>query len=345
MREQKNKKKNFFLKKIIIQIIRKLGFEVVDQQNYSLLGSNQNLHESHSTPGAKSLVIPMGSIDIKKKITNLLIIFRSCTSTNIMDQSKQRLFEHEKKEYTFRSLNSILKSVNAAQKKFTNTNFKIFITDSGSPKKDLDYIEKILNFYKEISSELMIINYEGFLEKINNKNYSKSKLSNMSNFYNSLELSKELGEDLIYFVEDDYIHKEIAIEEMLFSYEKFATILNDELVLLPADYPYLYSKRENTQILIGNQRHWRKVNESLVTFLTSKKIIDEYWTQLIQMASNWSDPWEQTLHKIYENKNCFSPIPSLSMHCANINSVFGIPPNYNWKENWDESLIEIDRTN
>ena len=59
------------------------------------------------------------------------------------------------------------------------------------------------------------------------------------------------------------------------------------------------------------------------------------------MASHWSDPWEQTLHQIYKNKNCFSPIPSLSMHCANINSIFGIPPNYNWKENWDENEINL----
>jgi len=344
MKQQKINTKNNFLKKIIIKLIRKLGFEIVDQQNYSLLGSIGELHESHSSPGNKSIVIPLGSINIEKKITDLLIIFRSCTAVNIMDQNKQRLFECEKKEYTFRSLNSILKSIQKAKKKFTNTNFKIIVTDGGSFEKDLDYIKKILNIYKNIPSELIKLNFDDFQKKING-NYSKSKFSNMSNFYKSLELSKEHGYDLIYFVEDDYVHKEIAIEEMLFSYERFSTILKEELILLPADYPYLYSKKENTQILVGNQRHWRKVDESLVTFMTSKKIISEYWDQLIQMASHWSDPWEQTLHQIYKNKNCFSPIPSLSMHCANINSVFGIPPNYNWKENWDENEVNLEDLN
>lgn len=332
--------KNNFLKKIIIKIIRKFGFEIVDQQNYTLLSSAENLHKSHSAPGNKSIVIPIGSIDIKRKITDLLIIFRSCTATNIMDQNKQRLFEYDKKEYTFRSLNSIFKSVIKAKKKFTDANFKILVTDGGSFEGDLNYIKKILNFYKEIPSELIKVSKDEFQNKIIG-NYSKSKISNMCNFYKSLELSKDQGNDLIYFVEDDYIHKDIAIEEMLFTYEKFSTIFNDELILLPADYPYLYFKRENTQILIGNQRHWRKVDESLVSFITSKKIIREYWGQLIKMASHWSDPWEQTLHQIYKNKNCFSPIPSLSMHCANINSIFGIPPNYNWKENWDENEINL----
>ena len=338
MKKIQNNKINFF-KKIVIKLIRKLGFEVIDQQNY-LLNNDTKLDKSHSLPGEKSIVIPLGSIKIKKKITDLIVIFRSCTSTNIMDQNKKRIFEFKKNEYTFRSLNSILKSIKKAKKKFIDTNFSIYVTDGGSSKEDLIYIKKILNIYPEIHSKLIIVNQNNFKNKIVG-NYSPAKFSNMSNFYHSLELSKNTAKDLVYFVEDDYVHEELAIEEMLLSYEKFYTIFNEEVILLPADYPYLYSKNENTQIIFGNQRHWRKVNESLVTFLTSSKIVNEYWTELIKMASEWTDPWEKTLHEIYTKKNCLSPIPSLSMHCANSNSIFGIPPNYNWGKNWDENKIEI----
>ena len=45
-----------------------------------------------------------------------------------------------------------------------------------------------------------------------------------------------------------------------------------------------------------------KSNESLVTFMTSLKIINEYWPELIKMASEWTDPWEETLHEIYKKK-------------------------------------------
>ena len=55
------------------------------------------------------------------------------------------------------------------------------------------------------------------------------------------------------------------------------------------------------------------------------------------MATNRSNPFEKNLHEIYEKEKCFSPIPSLSLHCTNINSVFGISPNLDIKKLWDEN--------
>ena len=49
------------------------------------------------------------------------------------------------------------------------------------------------------------------------------------------------------------------------------------------------------------------------------------------------DPFEKNLHEIYEKEICLSPIPSLSVHCANINSVYGISPNINLRKLWDEN--------
>tara|TARA_B110000285_G_scaffold206091_1_gene244363 strand:+ start:5339 stop:6361 length:1023 start_codon:yes stop_codon:yes gene_type:complete len=340
MKEQINTIHKSFLKKLIIKIIRKLGFEIVDQQNYVLISNDKRLDKTHSIPGKRSLVVPFGTLKITKKISDLKIIFRSCTATNIMDQNKQRIFGCQKNEYTFRSLNSILKSIKKAKNVFTKTQFSISVTDGGSSEEDLLIIKKILNLYPDINSEIIIVNNENFKDKIIGE-YSKAKFSNMANFFTSLNIAKKNCEDMIYFVEDDYVHKEIAIEEMLLSYEKFYTILEDDLFLLPADYPYLYAKNDNTNILYGENRHWRHVDESLVTFMTSKKIILDNWNDLVGMASKWSDPWEKVLHNIYKRKKCFSPIPSLSMHCANINSVFGLPPNYNWKKNWDENKIEL----
>ena len=43
------------------------------------------------------------------------------------------------------------------------------------------------------------------------------------------------------------------------------------------------------------------------------------------------------LHDIYKSIPCLSPIPSLAIHCANINSVYGLSPNFPWKEIWDEN--------
>ena len=48
-------------------------------------------------------------------------------------------------------------------------------------------------------------------------------------------------------------------------------------------------------------------------------------------------PFEEPLHKIYEKEYCLSPIPSLVMHCTNVNSIFGLSPIQNWKKIWEEN--------
>ena len=114
---------------------------------------------------------------------------------------------------------------------------------------------------------------------------------------------------------------------MISAYEKISSEQNKELIICPADYPYLYKKTDNSTSLIGENIHWRTVKESLLTFMTSKKMVAKHFEKLIDMATNESNPFEKNLHKIYEKERCVSPIPSLSIHCANINSAFGLSPN------------------
>ena len=51
----------------------------------------------------------------------------------------------------------------------------------------------------------------------------------MASILTSFNIAKEKSNDLVYFVEDDYIHKKEAIIEMISSYEKIATELDREL--------------------------------------------------------------------------------------------------------------------
>ena len=327
--------KTGFFKRIFIKICRLLGYEIIDQSKYEVPTLDKKLGDSISVPGKKSIAIPLGEIKITRKINSLKIIFRSCTSELIMDQNKKRLFEKDKNEYTFRSLNSLLVSISHAKKNFRDMRCQIIVTDTNSKKEDLNQITNILSKYS-INNQLIEINLDEYKQKITG-NYTPAKFANMANLYTSIKIAKEESNDLIYFVEDDYVHKKESIAEMLFSFEKFSTIFEKDVFLLPADYPYLYSKNYNTNVFIGHKKHWRLVEESLVTFLTSRENVVNNLKNLMQMATKWEDPWEKPLHEIYKKTPCLSPIPSLSMHCANINSVYGLPPNVNWKEIWDEN--------
>ena len=67
---------------------------------------------------------------------------------------------------------------------------------------------------------------------------------------------------------------------MIYTYERISSQINRELILCPTDYPYLYTKADSTNIFLGSNRHWRKIDETLCTFLTSKKILEKYCEKL-----------------------------------------------------------------
>ncbi|MDA7828997.1 glycosyltransferase family 2 protein [bacterium] len=337
MKKIENNKKSNFLKKLFIKLCRLLGFEIIDQSNFSSPTLGKGLDETLSIQGKKSITIPLGQIDIKKRVKSLKILLRTCTSELIMDQNKRRIFDKEKNQYTFKTLITIIKSINYASKNFKNISFELIVTDTNSNEDDIKKIKEILS-KSNINHKFISISLEDFKDKIT-PGYSKAKFSNMANFYNSLLIAKNEKADLIYFVEDDYLHTQGAITEMIYSYEKFYSVFSSEVILLPADYPYLYSKDDNTKIYLGEKVHWRLVSESLVTFMTSKDLVDKYFNDLERMGIEWVDPWEKPLHKIYETNHCLSPIPSLAVHCANINSVFGISPFIDLKNLWEDTKL------
>ena len=335
MKKIKIRNKTNLFKKIFIKICRILGFEIIDQSNFRSPTLGKNLNDTLSIQGKKSITIPLGQIEIKKKVRSLKIIVRTCTSELIMDQNKRRIFDFEKNEYTFRTLRSLIKATNKAKEEFKNINLKLIVTDTNSPEKDLQIIKEILKGSR-IENKIISINLNEYRKKIKN-GYSEAKFSNMANFYNSLLIAKNEEADLIYFVEDDYLHSVNSIVEMIFSYEKFYSLFSQDVILLPSDYPYLYTKDENTKVYLGEKNHWRLVSESLVTFMTSKTLIDKHFLELEKMGKEWTDPWELPLHNIYKFYPCLSPIPSLAIHCANINSIFGISPFVNLKKIWDDN--------
>ena len=180
--------------------------------------------------------------------------------------------------------------------------------------------------------------YQKEINKINEegKEVAQNQISNMSNIHQSLNIAKNC-EDLVYFVEDDYLHELDSIEEMIFTYERVSTQINKELIICPADYPYLYSNLQNTNIFLGNKYHWRRIEETLCTFLTSKDLVNKYWDDFTSACKTEHYPFEKPFHNIYKKELCISPIPSLATHFTNINSAYGLSPFINYKKLWDEN--------
>ncbi len=329
-------KKNIF-KKLFIKISKILGYEIIDQTEFISPTLEKKLNDDLSTINNKSIVLPLGEVKITRKIKSVLIILRINTEIEIWDQNKKRLFELPKIEYTLRSLNSLIKSINFSKIKYPNINFKAIIVEDNSKKKNISKINELIA-KNNFDIDIINLNHADH-NSIIKKQKSEQTFSNLSSLLKCYEIAKEQSEDLVFFVEDDYLHFEPMMEEMIASYERIGSQLKKELFICPADYPYLYMNSRKTNILIGNKRHWRTVDRTLCTFMTSKIIIDKYWNNFYNTCLDRNDPFEKYLNEIYKIEFCISPLKSLSVHMTNINSSYGLSPFIDYKKIWDENSV------
>ena len=327
--------KKSIIKKIFIRLSKILGYEIIDQNEFYSPTLEKNLNEDLSTINQKSIVLPLGEVSISRKVNSILIILRANTKIDIWDQNKKRIFEKPKVEYTSKSISSLIKSIIYCKTKYPNIKIKTLIVDDDSDEKTLIHIKKTIN-----SSELdmEIINFDkGDYDNIINKQKNLQTFGNLSSLLHSFELGKKMGKDLVFFLEDDYIHFEPMLEEMIASYERISSQTKKELFMCPADYPYLYMNNEKSNILIGNKRHWRTIDKTLCTFMTSIELINKYWDNFYSTCLDRNEPFEKYLNEIYKKELCISPLKSLSVHMTNVNSNYGLSPFINYKKLWDEN--------
>ena len=218
MKNIKNSNRSGLFKKLFIKISRKLGYEIIDQNNFEIVTTNKKINEHLSSLGNKSINLPLGEVNITRKVKALDIIIRTCASVNMLTQNKSRLFEKDKIEYTVRTIKSLLISSKDPELKQLKINFKVI--DHNSTSENISIID---NTFKKFNKEYLLINLDvsKFLNKIKETNdrgekVTKNQISNMANIHQSLLESKKCA-GLIYFVEDDYLHKKESLKEMIFS--------------------------------------------------------------------------------------------------------------------------------
>ena len=319
------------MKKIFIKLARLLGYEIIDQNNFVSPSLEKELNDQLSVINQKSIILPLGNVKITKKVKSLLIVLRMNTVVEIWDQKKKRLFEQPKIEYSIRSINSLIKAITVCRNKYPVIKIKTIIVDDQSKKDNLDKIRKLI---QDQNIEIIPLDHEKY-KSIIKKQEKTETFSNLASLLQSFEIGKNQSDDLIFFIEDDYIHSETMLDEMISSYERIASQVKKDIIMCPADYPYLYMNNEKTNILIGSNRHWRTINKTLCTFMLSKNLLSKYWENFYKTCLDRHDPFEKYINEIYENEVCISPIKSLSLHLTNVNSSYGLSPFLDYKKLWE----------
>ena len=329
--------KKSILSKLFIKICKIVGYEIIDQNYFVSPTLDKELNKDLSILNNKSIVLPLGEVKISRKVNSLLILFRTNSNVEIWDQNKKRLFEEPKIEYTLRSLNSLVKSIKFCKEKYSSLRIKLIVIDDKSTEEN---INKIKDLIKNNNLEFSIINldHEKY-KKIINQQKNSQTFSNLASLLCCYETAKESSEDLVFFVEDDYLHFLPMMEEMIASYERISSQINKDIFMCPSDYPFFYMNNEKTNVLIGNKRHWRTINQTLCTFMTSKNLINKYWDNFYKNCLDRHDPFEKYINEIFEKELCISPMKSLSVHITNINSSYGLSPFIDYKKIWDENDV------
>ena len=312
-----------------------MGYEIIDQNNFTSPTLDKELNKDLSILNDKSIVLPLGEVKISRKVESILVLFRTNSNIEIWDQNKKRLFELSKIEYTLRSLKSLLKSINFCKEKYSNIKIKIIIIDDNTNESNLSKIKNLIS-KNNLNIVFKKVDHEKY-KKIIKEQKNEQTYSNLASLLCCYESAKENTDDLVFFVEDDYLHFEPMMEEMIASYERISSQINKDIFMCPADYPYLYMNNEKTNVLIGNKRHWRTVSETLCTFMTSKKFLEKYWDNFYKTCLDRHDPFEKYINEIYKSEICVSPLKSLSVHFTNVNSSYGLSPFIDYKKLWTEN--------
>jgi len=327
--------KKSIIKKLFIKLSKIMGYEIIDQNDFTSPTLDKELNQDLSILNDKSIVLPLGEVKISRKITSMLILFRTNSNVEIWDQNKKRLFEEPKVEYTLRSLNSLIKSIKFSKRKYPSIKINLIIVDDNSKDENLNKI-KNLTKNTDLKIDIKNLNHDKY-KKFIKKQKNEQTFSNLASLLCCFEIAKENTEDLVFFVEDDYLHFEPMMEEMIASYERISSQISKDIFMCPSDYPYLYMNNQKTNVLIGNKRHWRTINKTLCTFMTCKHFIEKYWDNFYKNCLDRHDPFEKYINEVYQNEICISPLKSLSVHFTNVNSSYGLSPFIDYKKLWKES--------
>jgi hypothetical protein len=141
--------------------------------------------------------------------------------------------------------------------------------------------------------------------------------SDLNSFVTTLQIAKTnecSEEDIIYLLENDYLHQYDWIEKAIKAFESKHKI--DYVSLYDHYDKYIYEIYDSllSKVYFIGQHHWRTSPSTCASFMCKKKtLMDDFQI----LTSGITDFYFFTKIVNEKNKNLITPIPGLSTHCMN----------------------------
>lgn len=247
------------------------------------------------------------------------VILRTCSTQSI--SRLNRICGDDRELMLVKCITSLINSINSA-----NFSINLTVLDDHSSSSFLTLLESILSKC--------------------NKTYSLVSLEergqNSSAYYQFLEAAQ--GEDLVYTVEDDYLHEPNAISNMLTAYNYLSKRFG-KVVLSPYDDPLRYNgfNEEQTLLLHDGARYWRQTSKTTYTLFASSSLFRDNFQVFKTLALNYPRVLEDdTINNLYKTflKDTgfywvFNPIPSIAYHLSAATPLTINTGHLTWQDLWN----------
>lgn len=262
-------------------------------------------------------------------MSDLHVILRTCQQSkldkNLIDSGQKfsRICGDDRETMILKCVTSLVNSIQTSK-----LNVKLTVLDDHSDKKFLTKLKKVLS--KHTQTTLINLEKEGY-------NHSA---------FEQFRLAAET-DGLVYTVEDDYLHEENALQEMVSAFNYFTVRFRDNVMIFPFDCPFRYEqdKEEPTVLFYNGERYWRHVTRTTYTFLTHGSVIKNNFQAFKALALYYPHVLEdQTINRLYKkvipNENesiiVFNPIPSLAYHLSYAEPAKINTKNLTWNDLWEK---------
>jgi hypothetical protein len=267
------------------------------------------------------------------------IILRTCEKEVVKQRSDEatkkslpRVCGSNRREMVLKCVTSLVQTINSC---VTTNNIKLTVLDDNSIDSFLVELNQILSkCIKEV--ELVNLKTQGYKE------------SAVEQFFYAAN-----AEDMVYTIEDDYLHEENALNSLLIAYDYLTKKYSNQIVLYPYDCAGRYDigREYLTILLYDGIRYWRQIRNTANTMFAHKSFFKNNFEMFKKMSLNFPDYSEDDyVNKLYENYEtgegkikAFSPIPSVAYHLS-FNEPAEIKTNHlSWRHLWDK--IELGTSN
>lgn len=232
---------------------------------------------------------------------NLDIVIRTHDTSNV-HTDRQRYTGLSKFETIVGCLNSLANSIN----KIHDYSIHVTVLDDHSSSELIEYLLKTFSAKLKYSVTVVMLDKPGY-------NFSALK---------QFEFCRDSKAELVYSVEDDYLHHPNALRDMLDSYRLFVQRTGKEVCIYPFDMPddYIAPHLNPCYLVHGIKQHWRTGLWTTNTMMCRPQVFKDHWHHFEKLANEYN-PTTYAVHEgnticdIWKNHVLrFSPIPSLALH-------------------------------